>query len=110
MMEQKPTLTLKPGKEKSLLRRHPWVFSGAVQRISGNPQNGDVVSICDCNGHILATGHFQDSSIMVKVLVFGKTTIDKTFWQSRLASAVDYRRRMGFFDNADTNVFRLVNA
>ncbi len=109
-MIQIPTLILKPGKEKSLLRRHPWVFSGAVQRISGNPQNGDIVSVCDCNGHILATGHFQDSSIMVKVLDFGKTEIDKSFWQSRLASAVDYRRSMGFFDNADTNVFRLVNA
>jgi len=109
-MIQIPTLILKPGKEKSLLRRHPWVFSGAVQRISGNPQNGDIVSVCDCNGRYLATGHFQDSSIMVKVLDFGKTEIDKSFWQSRLASAVDYRRRMGFFDNPDANVFRLVNA
>lgn len=109
-MKQNPTLTLKAGKEKSLLRRHPWVFSGAVQRISGNPQNGDIVSVCDSNGHCLATGHFQNSSIMVKVLDFGETEIDKSFWQSRLASAVNYRRSMGFFNNADTNVFRLVNA
>ena len=93
-----------------MLRRHPWVFSGAVHSISGNPGNGDVVSVCDSNGHCLATGHFQNSSIMVKVLDFGETAIDKPFWQNRLASAVNYRRSMGFFDNADTNVFRLVNA
>lgn len=109
-MKQNPTLTLKAGKEKSLLRRHPWVFSGAVHSISGNPGNGDVVSVCDSSGHCLATGHFQNSSIMVKVLDFGETAIDKPFWQNRLASAVNYRRSMGFFDNADTNVFRLVNA
>ena len=109
-MIQIPTLILKKDKEKSLMRRHPWVFSGAVQSIDGSPENGDIVSVCDSNGHILATGHFQDSSIMVKVLDFGETAIDKPFWQNRLASAVNYRRSMGFFDNADTNVFRLVNA
>ncbi len=109
-MEHTPTLTLKPGKEKSLLRRHPWVFSGAVQKIDGDTQNGDIVHIGDSHGNILATGHFQNSSIMVKVLDFGETTIDRAFWQQRIASAVDYRRRLGFFDNADTNVFRLVNA
>lgn len=108
-MKQIPTLILKKDKEKSLMRRHPWVFSGAVQSIDGSPENGDVVRICDSRGQYLATGHYQDSSIIVKVLDFNDSAIDKAFWRSRIESALEYRRSMGFFDNADTNVFRIVN-
>ena len=108
-MKKIPTLILKKDKEKSLMRRHPWVFSGAVQSIDGSPENGDVVRICDSRGQYLATGHYQDSSIIVKVLDFNDSAIDKAFWKSRIESALEYRRSMGFFDNPDTNVFRIVN-
>ena len=100
---------MKAGKEKSIFRRHPWIFSGAVQSIDRNPENGDVVRVCDSRGQYLATGHFQNDSIMVKVLDFEDNAINRDFWHKHLASAVEYRRKMGFFDNQETNVFRLVN-
>lgn len=106
---QNPVLTLKKGKEKSLYRRHPWVFSGAIHKTSGKPAEGDLVEIRDIDGNFLAKGHFQNDSIAVKVLTFNDEEINSDFWERRLASAIGYRRKFGFFDNPDTNVFRLVN-
>ncbi len=106
----RPQLILAPGKERSLLRRHPWLFSGAVRRIVGTPQEGDLVDICNAQGQWLAAGHYQQESIICKILSFGTPQIDEDFFRMRIRSAVDYRRRLGFFEMPDTDVFRLVHA
>lgn len=105
----RPQLILAPGKEKAVMRRHPWIFSGAVRKIVGHPQEGDVVDVLSPDGTCLAVGHYQDDSIMVKVLDFDTPDINRRFWEERIGWAVEYRRRLGFFDNPKTNVFRLVN-
>ncbi len=102
-------LYLKEGKEKSLYRRHPWVFSGAVKKIEGKPTVGDLVDIYDCQKQYLATGHFQNESIIVKILSFDSPNIDYAFWKERFEQAINYRKRFGFFDNPNSNVFRLIN-
>ncbi len=106
----RPKLIIAPGKEKAILRRHPWIFSGAVKRIEGEPQEGDLVDVVDARGQWMATGHYQDESIICKVLSFDTPDIDADFFRSRLRSAIDYRARLGFFNAKDTNVFRLVHA
>lgn len=110
MSGKRPSLILSSGREKSLMRRHPWIFSGAVKRIVGNPQEGDLVDVVGSDGRWLAVGHYQNDSIICKVLSFETPDIDDGFWLARIRSAVDYRRRLGFFDMKDTNVFRLVHA
>ena len=92
------------------MRRHPWLFSGAVRRVEGNPQEGDLVDVVAADGRWLAVGHYQSESIICKVLSFDTQQVDESFFRERLQSAVAYRERMGFFAEADTNVFRLVHA
>lgn len=92
----RPQLIIAPGKEKALLRRHPWVFSGAVRRVEGKPQEGDLVDICAADGTWLATGLYEGGSIICKVLSFDTHDIDRAFFRDLLASAIDYRRSMGF--------------
>jgi len=119
----RPQLIIASGKEKAILRRHPWVFSGAVKRIAGKPQDGDIVDIVASDSSWLATGYYQaDESIICKVLTFEKQEADDlnndyaTFFHRRINSAVEYRRQLGFFDylvSSDaqsTNVFRLIHA
>lgn len=111
-------LIIAPGKEKAILRRHPWIFSGAVRKIVGNPQEGDIVDVFDAQQQWLAAGHFQNESIICKVLSFDTPDIDpenhRMFWVDLIQQAVQYRIRMGFFgqsiDCPDTNVFRLIHA
>ena len=110
---KRPQLIIAPGKEKALLRRHPWIFSGAVKRIVGEPQEGDLVDVVDARGQWMATGHYQNESIICKVLSFDTPEVDEAFFRRRLRSAIAYRERLGFFlqeTRADTNVFRLVHA
>ena len=106
----RPQLIIDPGKEKALLRRHPWVFSGAVKRVVGEPQEGDLIDVVSPQGEWMAAGHYQNESIICKVLSFDTPQIDEDFFHQRIASAVAYRERLGFFDRKDTNVFRLVHA
>ncbi|MGX8713502.1 MAG: class I SAM-dependent rRNA methyltransferase [bacterium] len=106
----RPQLIIAPGKEKAILRRHPWIFSGAVKRIDGSPQEGDLVDIIDAHGQWLATGHYQNESIICKVLSFDTPEVDEAFFRARLQSAIAYRAHLGFFNCKETNVFRLVHA
>ena len=106
----RPQLIIAPGKEKAILRRHPWIFSGAVKRVVGDPQEGDVVDVVSPQGEWMASGHYQNESIICKVLSFDTPQIDGDFFRQRIASAVAYRERMGFWKQPDTNVFRLVHA
>ena len=105
----RPQLILTPGKDKALGRRHPWIFSGAVRKRVGNPVEGDLVDVISPSGEWLAVGHYQDDSIICKVLSFDSPVVDETFWRSRLQWAIAYRERLGFFLQEETNVFRLIN-
>lgn len=106
----RPRLIIAPGKDKAILRRHPWIFSGAVRRKEGNPEEGDLVDVYSADGQWLATGHYQNETIICKVLSFDSPKVDDGFFRSRIESAINYRKRMGFWDNCQsTNVFRLVN-
>lgn len=102
-------ITLKTGKEQSVKRLHPWIFSGAIKQIQGAPQEGDLVSVYDNHGDFLAWGHYQPSSIAVRILTFEDRLPDVNFFKEKISNAIEYRRRIGFFDSADTNVFRLVH-
>lgn len=109
-MEMRPRLVITSGKEKAILRRHPWIFSGAVKHIDGTPEEGDLVDVVDTHGQWMATGHYQNESIICKVLSFDTPQVDESFLRQRLASAIGYRERLGLFAGQDTNVFRLVHA
>ena len=103
------TIQLKRGKEESLLRFHPWVFSGAVQRADKDVQDGDLVRVLTANGDFIAVGHYQLGSIMVRVLSFRDVEIDDAFWHSRLLSALQMRQTIGLADNPQNNTYRLVH-
>lgn len=92
------------------MRRHPWIFSGAVKRIDGTPAEGEIVDVVDARGQWMCTGHFQEESIICKVLSFDTHDIDEAFFRARVHSAISYRERLGFFTMPDTNVFRLMHA
>ena len=100
---------LKPKKEESLLRFHPWVFSGAISKIEGPPEEGDLVEVYGSNGRILAVGHYQIGSIAVRVLSFRQREIDASFWEERIRIAFDIRRSLGLVDTPTNNTFRLIH-
>ena len=86
---------LKRGKEESLLRFHPWVFSGAVQRADEGVAEGDLVRVITADGNFIAVGHYQNSSITVRVLAFQDIAIDHKFWTMRLSDALRMRQSIG---------------
>ena len=100
---------LNTGKEESLKRFHPWVFSGAIHHIDGRPEEGEIVEIYDSNKKFLAVGHCQIGSIAVRILSFEKELIDKTFWQNRLESAYRLRKQLNLLGKSDNNTCRLVH-
>ena len=100
---------LKRGKEESLLRFHPWVFSGAIHHIDEGIEEGDVVRVVTEHGDFIAVGHFQLGSIAVRVLSFRDETIDDGFWTHRLASSLNVRLAIGLADRPDNNTYRLVH-
>jgi 23S rRNA (cytosine1962-C5)-methyltransferase len=100
---------LKRNKEESLLRFHPWIFSGAIASIEGAPDEGDVVEVFTHEGKWIAIGHIQVGSIAVRVLSFKKEAIDDDFWFRRLSVAYELRRSLGLTDRKDHNIFRLVH-
>ncbi len=100
---------LKKGKEESLKRFHPWVFSGALSHIDDGIVEGDIVRVITCQGTFIALGHYQIGSIAVRILSFEDIAIDDTFWKSRLQSALTMRQRIGIADNPENNTFRLVH-
>ena len=100
---------LKPGKEESLRRFHPWIFSGAIHHIEGEPEEGEVVSVYTSQREFVAVGHFQVGSIAVRVLSFQDELIDHAFWVRKLRSAYALRRAIGIAGRPDNNTFRLVH-
>ncbi len=100
---------LKKGKEESLKRFHPWVFSGAIHHADSNIEEGEVVQVMTSNNKFIAVGHFQIGSIAVRVLSFRDVEIDDRFWYDRLLSAFLMRQRIGIADSPSNNTYRLVH-
>ena len=103
------SIYLKRGKEESLLRFHPWVFSGAIHHADAGIQEGDTVRVIASTGDFIAVGHYQVGSIAVRVLSFSDITIDQSFWRERLAAAITMRCHIGIADNPENNTYRLVH-
>lgn len=102
-------IILHKGKEKSLLRFHPWVFSGAVAKMDRSITNGDIVEVCDHDGNFLALGHYHDNSIAVRIFSFEPIEPNYAFWKEKVANALRFRQSIGLVGNPDTSMFRLVN-
>jgi 23S rRNA (cytosine1962-C5)-methyltransferase len=102
-------IVLKSGKEQSLRRFHPWVFSGAIKKMYGNPAEGDLVNVYDNKDTFLAVGHYAPSSISVRVLSFEQVTPDLDFFREKIKRAITYRKSAGILNNPQLNVFRLIH-
>lgn len=103
-------LTLRHGKEESLLRRHPWIFSGAIYDTDGQPEEGDVVDVHTAEGNFIARGHCGIGSIAVRVLTFDQDEqIDAAFWERRVREAYQVRKALGLTDSEETTCYRLVH-
>lgn len=100
---------LKRGKEDSLKRFHPWVFSGAIHHADDGIEEGDTVRVITSSGDFIAVGHYQIGSIAVRVLSFRDVTVDSSFWESRIRSALRLRVAMGIADNSTNNTYRLAH-
>ncbi|MEX2596053.1 MAG: class I SAM-dependent rRNA methyltransferase, partial [Salibacteraceae bacterium] len=102
------TVTLKSGREASIKRMHPWIFSGAIQKADEGIIEGDLVHVLDAKGAFVAQGHFSSGSLAVKVLSLSEETIDDHWFAQRLNEAKSLREVLGFPDK-HTNAYRLVH-
>jgi 23S rRNA (cytosine1962-C5)-methyltransferase len=102
-------ITLKSGKEQSLLRFHPWVFSGAIKSMEGKPQEGDIVEVYSNKNEFLAKGHYQIGSISVRIVTFFQEETDYNFWKSKIFRAYQMRESLGLINNINTTVYRLIH-
>ena len=100
---------LKPKKEESLLRFHPWVFTGAIQSFEGQPEEGDLVEVYGANNRYLGIGHFQIGSIAVRILSFQQQEIDQAFWENRIRIAYELRKTLRLTASEHNNTYRLVH-
>lgn len=101
-----PQIILNKGKEFSMQRRHPWVFSGAIAKKDANLQDGDLVEVYSSKNEFLAIGYYAGGSIAVRIISFEKTNIDESFWFDKISKAWNYRQHLGIL-NEKTNVCRL---
>ncbi|EGJ70251.1 PUA domain containing protein [Bacteroides coprosuis DSM 18011] len=100
---------LKPKKEQSLNRFHPWIFSGAIAHMEGKPEEGDVVDVFTASNEFIAKGHYQIGSIAIRVLSFQDEAIDDHFWINRIQTAYNVRKAVGLAHNPHNNTFRLIH-
>ena len=108
-IEQYPSLYLKKGKEKSVNRLHPWIFSGALNNVPSTIQEGEIVKLFDSDKNFIAYGHYQKSSLAIRIFTFLEEEIDAVFWQKKIQTALDIRITLGLLNNESTNCFRLVH-
>ncbi|MCH2044625.1 MAG: class I SAM-dependent rRNA methyltransferase [Saprospiraceae bacterium] len=104
-----PKVIIKTKKLEALKRFHPWVFSGAIARIQGKAKDGDIVHVCDHHNNVLATGHYHEGSIAVRILAFEEVELNKDFWLDKLQKAYALRKRLGLSDSKITNAYRLIH-
>jgi 23S rRNA (cytosine1962-C5)-methyltransferase len=107
---ERTRIILKSGKDQSLRRFHPWIFSGAIKKIHGPAREGDVVDVFDNKDEYLASGHYQQGSIAVRVLSFEQVEVNQDFWDERITGAWKLREVLGLAGNPETTVFRWINA
>lgn len=103
-------IVLKSGKDQSLRRRHPWVFSGAIKKIYGQPAEGDLVLVYDNKDEMLGTGQYQNGSICIRMISFGEQKVGDDFWKTKITQAWKHRLEEEIYQPETTSVFRLVNA
>jgi 23S rRNA (cytosine1962-C5)-methyltransferase len=108
-MESMIRIILKPGKEQSIMRLHPWIFSGAIRKIDGKPREGDPVEVYADDGTYLATGHYQIGSIAVRLFSFEEVIPDRQFWTEKIRQSLALRQSLGLTTGKHNNVYRLVN-
>ncbi|HKK41046.1 MAG TPA: class I SAM-dependent rRNA methyltransferase [Bacteroidales bacterium] len=106
---QNTKIVLKSGKDQSVKRYHPWVFSGAIKKIYGSPEEGDLVDVFDNKDNFLATGHYAPGSIAVRILTFKQVRPDLEFFTDKIRKAVEYRKATGITEDPSVNVYRLVH-
>jgi len=105
-----PRIILKSGKDRSVKRLHPWIFSGAIKKIIGGAVDGENVAVFDNNENFLGLGHYQkNGSISVRVFTFKEVTPDKNFWKEKIVSAIKTRECLGLISSTQTNVFRVIH-
>jgi len=104
------SIKLKPTKERSLQRFHPWIFSGAIKSTTPDVEEGDVVTVLNNKDRILGKAHYSSGSIAARMLSFEHEPIDQKFWDDRITAAYAVRKRIGLIDSKDTDIFRLVHA
>jgi 23S rRNA (cytosine1962-C5)-methyltransferase len=107
-----PKIILRRGKEESLMRRHPWIFSGAIERIKSSEEEikeGEIVDVFTKQGEFIARGHYQIGSIAVRVLTFEQEDINQQWWDKKIAVAYDVRRTLNLTDNEQTTCYRLIH-
>jgi 23S rRNA (cytosine1962-C5)-methyltransferase len=107
-MDGIPKVIISSGKDNALKRFHPWVFSGAIKKITGEVHEGGVVEVYSNQNEYLGTGHYQEGSIAVRIFSFKQINPDKHFWKSKIENAYQYRKSIGIIGKEDTNVYRLV--
>ncbi|MDQ1770858.1 methyltransferase [Labilibaculum sp. A4] len=104
-----PKVILKQGKEHSIKRFHPWIFSGAVSRVDEGLEEGDLVAVYSAREEFLGIGHIAIGSIVVRIISFEKVEINLDFWVGKFESACKMRKAIGLYGTADNNVCRLVH-
>jgi len=109
-MTVRTRVVLKSGKDQSLRRFHPWVFSGAIKKIEGPAREGELVDLYDNKDEYLASGHYQQGSIAVRVMSFEPLETNQQFWDQRIGNAWTLREKLGLVSDPQTNVFRWINA
>jgi len=110
MFQNYTKVVLKSGKDQSLKRFHPWVFSGAIKKMYGSVEEGDLVTVYSNKDEFLGIGHYQIGSIAIRIVSFEEIVPDYDFWKSKIESAWKLRKNLGFTGSTDTNVFRLIHA
>ncbi|WP_346860096.1 class I SAM-dependent rRNA methyltransferase [uncultured Draconibacterium sp.] len=110
MMSDFVKVVLKSGKDQSPKRFHPWVFSGAIKKMYGTPAEGDLVTVYSNHDEFLGIGHYQVGSIAIRIVSFEEVVPDYDFWKSKIESAWNLRKSLGFTENTETNVYRLIHA
>ena len=108
-MAQYNKVYLKKGKEESLNRFHPWVFSGAIAKGTEGLEEGEVVQLFTHNNQFIAIGHYQIGTIAIRVLTFKNEAIDQEFWEKSIESAANLRKNLGLIDNPKNTIYRLIH-
>lgn len=110
MLKSDVQIILKPGREAAVRRRHPWIFSGAVERVAGTAAEGDIVSVHAHGGEFLGVAHYSTGSISLKMLSYDREFDPRRFLEQRIARAIELRQSLGLLKNSETTGFRLINA